>query len=181
MGTLGAVRFFAGCCSTLFAPAPATLLPPAQVLGRTHPCRVDRPPSPRRAMRIPLPPFHHASWVHFLSVYFFSVYTRPTSVEHGRAHALPIFGGGNAIHSLQFGKKPWPGGAYLQLGVPPPLAGHLPPPGGGRSGPDLHYPPPEKKGAPVFPIATGPDAYGHTTGNTPEPVRFQKLSLVRPS
>ena len=24
-------------------------------------------------------------------------------------------------------------------------------------------------------------AYGHTTGNTPEPVRFQKLSLVRPS
>ena len=26
-----------------------------------------------------------------------------------------------------------------------------------------------------------PDAYGHTTGNTPEPVRFQKLSLVRPS
>ena len=25
------------------------------------------------------------------------------------------------------------------------------------------------------------DAYGHTTGNTPEPVRFQKLSLVRPS
>ena len=29
--------------------------------------------------------------------------------------------------------------------------------------------------------ATIPDAYGHTTGNTPEPVRFQKLSLVRPS
>ena len=26
-----------------------------------------------------------------------------------------------------------------------------------------------------------PNAYGHTTGNTPEPVRFQKLSLVRPS
>ena len=26
-----------------------------------------------------------------------------------------------------------------------------------------------------------PDAYGHTTGNAPEPVRFQKLSLVRPS
>ena len=26
-----------------------------------------------------------------------------------------------------------------------------------------------------------PVAYGHTTGNTPEPVRFQKLSLVRPS
>jgi hypothetical protein len=25
------------------------------------------------------------------------------------------------------------------------------------------------------------NAYGHTTGNTPEPVRFQKLSLVRPS
>ena len=29
--------------------------------------------------------------------------------------------------------------------------------------------------------ATISDAYGHTTGNTPEPVRFQKLSLVRPS
>ena len=26
-----------------------------------------------------------------------------------------------------------------------------------------------------------PNAYGHTTGSTPEPVRFQKLSLVRPS
>ena len=25
------------------------------------------------------------------------------------------------------------------------------------------------------------NAYGHTTGNTPKPVRIQKLSLVRPS
>jgi hypothetical protein len=25
------------------------------------------------------------------------------------------------------------------------------------------------------------DAYGHTMGKTPEPVRFQKLSLIRPS
>ena len=31
------------------------------------------------------------------------------------------------------------------------------------------------------PSRSSPDAYGHTTGNTPEPVRFQKLSLVRPS
>jgi hypothetical protein len=34
---------------------------------------------------------------------------------------------------------------------------------------------------PTWRPATQPDAYGHTTGNTPEPVRFQKLSLVRPS
>ena len=25
------------------------------------------------------------------------------------------------------------------------------------------------------------DAYGHTTGNTPEPVRFQQLTVVRPN
>ena len=31
------------------------------------------------------------------------------------------------------------------------------------------------------PLCTKNVAYGHTTGNTPEPVRFQKLSLVRPS
>ena len=33
----------------------------------------------------------------------------------------------------------------------------------------------------VAPPEPSSDAYGHTTGNTPEPVRFQKLSLVRPS
>ena len=32
-----------------------------------------------------------------------------------------------------------------------------------------------------FPFSDETVAYGHTTGNTPEPVRFQKLSLVRPS
>jgi hypothetical protein len=32
---------------------------------------------------------------------------------------------------------------------------------------------------PKFPFFTSHVAYGHTTGNTPEPVRFQKLSLVR--
>ena len=31
---------------------------------------------------------------------FFSVYTRSTPVEHGRHSCLPIFGGGNAIHSI---------------------------------------------------------------------------------
>ena len=36
--------------------------------------------------------------VHFLSVYFFSVYTRSTPVDLGRL-CLPIFGGGNAILS----------------------------------------------------------------------------------
>ena len=30
-------------------------------------------------------------------------------------------------------------------------------------------------------LAAETDAYGHTTGNTPEDVRFQKLSLVRPN
>ena len=34
---------------------------------------------------------------------------------------------------------------------------------------------------PKAPRTPFPVAYGHTTGNTPEPVRFQKLSLVRPS
>ena len=31
---------------------------------------------------------------------------------------------------------------------------------------------------PTFPL---PFAYGHTMGKTPEPVRFQKLSLIRPT
>ena len=35
--------------------------------------------------------------------------------------------------------------------------------------------------APLTPFETVTVAYGHTTGNTPEPVRFQKLSPVRPS
>ena len=49
--------------------------------------------------------------------------------------------------------------------------------GGGGWGFDSHLCQP----CPSWHPATDPDAYGHTTGNTPEPVRFQKLSLVRPS
>ena len=43
--------------------------------------------------------------VHFLSVYFFSVYTRSTPVDLGRS-ILPIFEGGNAIFSLKVMHKP---------------------------------------------------------------------------
>ena len=42
-------------------------------------------------------------------------------------------------------------------------------------------PPVSFAAAPECGAATLTVAYGHTTGNTPEPVRFQKLSPVRPS
>ena len=53
------------------------------------------PPAPR------MPPSHHVAPhhgidLHFLSVYFFSVYTRSTPWAR-KAFGFPIFGGGNAI------------------------------------------------------------------------------------
>ena len=70
----------------------------------------------------------------------------------------------------------------------PPTPARHPPPGplfkrhghtGMFLGPGVRSPP--EGPVPSCWPATLPDAYGHTTGNTPEPVRFQKLSLVRPS
>ena len=104
MGTLGAVRFF-------LAPWPASHGLPSTTASKPLPVnsRIAFPPCPepgREDPSAPPPQRRPASLlcsrmpsVHFLSVYFFSVYTRSTPVAHGGHSCLPIFGGGNAIPS----------------------------------------------------------------------------------
>ena len=62
-----------------------------------------------------------------------------------------------------------------------PVSKALPLPGARRGPPRACVQVPPWRPVPSWRPDDNPDAYGHTTGNTPEPVRFQKLSLVRPS
>ncbi len=70
----------------------------------THTLKMAVAPSPMDAENFPNPPCSYTC-VHFLSVYFFSVYTRSTTWTW-EALSFPIFGGGNAI--LLITSKPCP-------------------------------------------------------------------------
>ena len=89
--------------------------------------------------------------------------------------------------------KAWPrikGGGMVVLTPPPEPAAPKPEPYPEPKTPQMPQMASHKKcepallsSSPWYLLACGHShvAYGHTTGNTPEPVRFQKLSLVRPS
>ena len=140
-------------------------------------------------------------------LFFFGIYSFHFGGSGGHS-CLPIFGGGNAIHSPSQPEKKTAWRACLSPPPPSlpeknalPTHPHLTPipTNSPTPNPVCIYPPPESLIAdpppPTMtnqiellmtltlksPFQTNPDAYGHTTGNTPEPVRFQKLSLVRPS
>ena len=115
--------------------------------------------------------------VHFLSFYFFSVYIRSTALElEGSSFQFleaetPSFPISFATKKAEDGSDPTSGPVFfLYASKILQCPAHSSP----RPSDSLA----RRRLAPRQP---SPDAYGHTTGNTPEPVRFQKLSLVRPS
>ena len=159
-GTLGAVRFFSGLFLALL------------VWGGSLPAPIPKENPHGWHGRVPS--------VHFLSVYFFSVYIRSTTLEL-EGSSFQFLEAETPSFPMSFAKKRRkmdrtllraPYFPYMLpkiYNVP-----HILPPALPKVSPAVG----RRRVAPPEPSS---DAYGHTTGNTPEPVRFQKLSLVRPS